>query len=124
MKKEQTQSLKAFHAAVAALAILALLAAIFIENWGDLLHWLPIAGVLLTSGKYEKLDELARENLYKANTITMWCLFGLLIWFAMFARFHAIPVKHIVVAGCAVAALRSILFLILDRTPSAEESGE
>jgi len=122
MKKQEIKTLKSFHATLAALSVLGLLAVIFIENWGEMTMWLPMAAAVCFDGKYEKTDELARLNLSKANTITMWVLFAALCWFAMYARFHAVPVSHFVVVLCGVLAFRSILFLILDRTPKADES--
>ena len=122
MKTEKIKSLKSYHATLAALSAMGLLAVIFIDNWGDMIMWLPMAVAICCDGKYEKKDELARLNLYKANTVTMWMLFIVLGWFGMYARFHAVPVSHIVGAACAVIAIRSLLFLFFDRSPKAEDA--
>lgn len=90
------------------------LSVIFIDNWSEMIVWLPIAVSIFCDGKYEKVDELAKQNLAKTNTIAMWLLFAALCFFGMFARYHAIPVSFIVVVICSVLAIRSILFLIFD----------
>ena len=122
MKNEKIKSLKSYHATLAGLSAMGLLAVIFIDNWGDMIMWLPMAVAIFCDGKYEKRDELARLNLYKANTVTMWILFIVLGWFGMYARFHAVPVSHIVGAACAVIAIRSLLFLFFDRSTKAEDA--
>ena len=83
MKNEKIKSLKSYHATLAGLSAMGLLAVIFIDNWGDMIMWLPMAIAIFCDGKYEKRDELARLNLYKANTVTMWILFIVLGWFGI-----------------------------------------
>lgn len=113
-KDEKIKSLRSCHASIAALCVMGVLAVIFIENWGEMVVWLPIAFAVFFDGKYEKVDELAKQNLAKANTITMWMLFAAMIIFGMYARYHAIPVSFIIIVICSVLAIRSILFLIFD----------
>ena len=117
----KTQSLKSYHMALAGLSIMGVLAVFFIDNWGDCAVWLPIAVAILFDGKKEKADELAKLNIYKANSVAMWLLFTAFAVFGMYVRVHTITAAPIVVVICAVLAIRSILFLIFDRAPAGEE---
>ena len=113
-KVEKIKSLRSYHVSIAALSAMGVLAVIFIDNWSEMIVWLPIAVSIFFDGKYEKVDELAKQNLAKTNTIAMWILFAALCFFGMFARYHAIPVSFIIIVICSVLAIRSILFLIFD----------
>lgn len=113
-KVEKIKSLRSYHVSIAALSAMGVLAVIFIDNWSEMIVWLPIAVSIFCDGKYEKVDELAKQNLAKTNTIAMWLLFAALCFFGMFARYHAIPASFTVVVICSVLAIRSILFLIFD----------
>lgn len=113
-KNEKIKSLRSYHVSIAVLSAMGVLAVIFIDNWSEMTVWLPIAVTIFFDGKYEKVDELAKQNLAKTNTIAMWILFAALCFFGMFARYHAIPVSFIIIVICSVLAIRSILFLIFD----------
>ena len=117
----KTQSLKSYHMALAGLSVMGILAVCFIDNWGDMVVWLPLAIAVFFDGKKEKADELAKLNISKANTVAMWLLFAAFAVFGMFARNCAIPTAPIVAVLCSVLAIRSILFLIFDRAPAGEE---
>ena len=123
-KSEKTKSLRYFHAVIAALSALGILAVLFMEDWGEMTVWFPIAVAVFFDGKFEKTDELAKQNLGKANTVTMWVLFAAFIFFGMFARFHAISMESIMIVIFSALAVRSILFSILDMSflGGAEES--
>lgn len=117
MKKQNNEkiiSLRLWHSVIVALSALSALAVIFIENWNEIFMWLSIAVAILCNGKYEKVDELAKQNIAKANTIAMWLFFAALCYFGMYARFHAIPASFIIIVIFSVLAIRSILFLIFD----------
>lgn len=113
-KVEKIKSLRSYHVSIAALSAMGVLAVLFINNWSEMITWLLIAVSIICDGKYEKVDELAKQNLAKTNTIAMWMLFAALCYFGMYARYHAIPASFIVVVICSVLAIRSILFLIFD----------
>lgn len=113
-KIEKIKSLRSYHASIAALSAMGVLAVIFIDDWSEMAVWLPIALAIFCDGKYEKVDELAKQNIAKTNTIAMWMLAAALCFFGMFARNHTIPVSFIIIVICSVFAIRSILFLIFD----------
>lgn len=113
-KPEELKSLRLYHTGIAAFSILGALAVLFIDNWSEMIVWTPIAFCIFFDGKFEKVDELAKQNLAKTNTVAMWLLFAALCVFAMYARFHAISVSFIIIVICSVLAVRSILFLIFD----------
>ena len=86
----------------------------FMDNWSEMIWLIPIAVATCFDGKFEKSDELVKQNISRANTITMWILFAALCVFAMHARFHAISVALILVVMFSAFAIRSILFIIFD----------
>ena len=117
MKQESSgniKSLRWYHAAIIVLSALGALAVLFVDNWSEMIWLLPIAVATCFDGKFEKSDELVKQNISRANTITMWILFAVLCVFAMHARFHAISATHILVVMFSAFALRSILFIIFD----------
>ena len=117
MKQENPKKIKSlrwYHAAIIILSVLGILAVLFMDNWSEMIGYLPIAVAICSDGKFEKADELVRQNLSRANTITMWILFAVLCVFAMHARFHAISVAHILVVMFSAFAIRSVLFIIFD----------
>ena len=116
----KAQSLKEYHTGLASAAAFGVLAVFLFDNLGDLVVWLPMA-IAIVCSKKEKADELARMNISKANTVSMWLLFIAFGVFGVYARAHTITAAHIVVVICAVLAIRSILFLIFDRAPAGEE---
>lgn len=121
MQNAKTQSLKSYHAMIAALAALGVLAVFFINNWSDMISWLPIAIAIFFDGKKEKADEMAKLNISRANTVAMWLLFAAFAGFGMYTKAHTITAAQIVVVICSVLAVRSILFLIFDRVPVSGE---
>ena len=117
MKQENPKKIKSlrwYHAAIIILSVLGILAVLFMDNWSEIATWLPIAVVICFDGKFEKEDELVKQNISRANTITMWGLFAALCVFAMHARFHAISVELILAVMFSAFAIRSILFIIFD----------
>ena len=117
MKKERPgniKSLRWYHAAIIMLSALGALAVLFVDNWSEMIWLLPIAVATCFDGKFEKSDELVKQNISRANTITMWILFAVLCVFAMHARFHAISAAHILLVMFSAFALRSVLFIIFD----------
>ncbi|MBR5722873.1 MAG: hypothetical protein IKX57_04525 [Oscillospiraceae bacterium] len=120
----KTQSLKSYHTGVASVSVAGILIAFLFDNWGDWVSWLPLFIAVVFDGKKEKADELAKLNISKANTVSMWLLFAAFAVFGMFARNHTIPAAPIVAVICAVLAIRSILFLIFDRAPAGEEDAD
>jgi len=125
MKKEnKIKSLRSYHLFLAGLSLLTMLIIIFMNNWGNWFHVLPILVVICFDGKFEKNDELARQHLAKANTAVMWTLIGVLIMSYMRGRFHPLPASRYLIFISAALFLRSVLFLIFDRVPGIEEKGE
>lgn len=125
MKKEnKIRSLRLYHAFFAALSLFTMLIIIFMDNWGDWFHFLPVFVVLCFGGKFEKNDELARQHLAKANTAVMWTLIAALVMLYMRGRFHPIPAARYLIIICAALFLRSLLFLIFDRALESEEKAE
>ena len=120
----KTQSLKDYHIGVASVAVAGILIVFLFDNLGDWIGWLPLFIAVVFDGKKEKADELAKLNIYKANTVSMWLLFAAFAVFGMFARNCAIPTAPIVAVLCAVLAIRSVLFLIFDRAPAGEEDAD
>lgn len=118
---QKTQTLKSYHMTLAGLSVMGVLAVFFIDNWGDCVVWLPMIVAILFDGKKEKADELAKMNISKANTVSMWLLFIAFAVFGVYARVHTITAAHIVAVICAVLAIRSMLFLIFDHAPACEE---
>lgn len=122
-KVEKIKSLRSYHAAIAVLSAFGVLAVIFIDNWNEMVVWLLIAVSIFCNGKYEKVDELAKQNIARANSIAMWMLFAALCYFGMYARYRTIPAAFIIIVICSVLAIRSILFLIFDTSfGNTEES--
>lgn len=117
--KETIKSLRSYHAAIAALSVFGIIAILFLDNWSV---WLPIAVAIFFDGKFEKADELAKQNLAKANTLIMWILFAAFAVIGMFARNSAIPAAVFIGIICALLAIRSIFFLITDTTFSKEDA--
>lgn len=95
MKKEtKIKSLRSYHLFLAGLSLLTMLIIIFMNNWGDWFHVLPILVAICFDGKFEKNGELARQHLAKANTAVMWTLIGVLIMSYMRGRFHPLPASR------------------------------
>lgn len=111
---EKVRSLRLYHLSLAGLSVLGVLAVIFIDNWSEQIIWLPIAVTILFDGKFEKSDELAKTNTGRANSVTLWFMFAVMLYFAMFARSRTISAAMIVIAMFLAIAIRSVLFLILD----------
>lgn len=127
MKKQKSvkiKSLHSYHAVVASLSALSVLAVIFIDNWREMFAYLPIFVAVFLDGKYEKVDELAKQNLAKTNTVAMWLLFAALFVFCLYARYHALSASAIIVTIFSVLAIRSILFLIFDTTFGKTEESD
>lgn len=113
---EKIKSLRLYHAGIIALSVLGVLAVAFTDNWDEYLVWFPIAVTIFFDGRFEKNDELAKLNIGKANTVTMWLLIAALIYLGMFARFHTIRTVAIIIMIFLAFAIRSVLFLIFDIT--------
>ena len=114
-KKPQTpKSLRWYHTGIILASALVMLVFLFMDNPGEMLLYLSIGVTFCFVGEFEKADELVKQNISKANTITMWILFAALCVFAMYARFHTLSASFIVVVIFSVLAIRSILFLIFD----------
>ena len=125
MKKEtKIKSLTLYHAFLAVLSLVTMLIIIFTHDWGNWFHVLPILGVVCFNGKFEKNDELARQNIAKANTVVMWALISVLVLAYMYGRFHTIPASRYLIYICAALFLRSVLFIIFDRTFEIEKKVE
>ena len=122
--KNKIKSLRLYHAFFAALSLFTMLIIIFMDNWVDWFHFLPILVVICFDGRFEKNDELAKQNLTKANTAVMWALIAALIMLYMRGRFHPIPAPRYLIIICAALFLRSVLFLIFDRPLKIEENVE
>lgn len=113
---EKIKSLRLYHVGIIVLSVLGVLAVAFTDNWDEYLVWFPIAVTIFFDGRFEKNDELAKLNIGKANTVTMWLLIAALIYLGMFARFHAIRTVAIIIMIFFAFAIRSVLFLIFDIT--------
>ena len=122
--KNKIKSLRLYHAFFAALSLFTMLIIIFMDNWVDWFHFLPILVVICFDGRFEKNDELAKQNLTKANTAVMWALIAALVMLYMRGRFHPIPAPRYLIIICAALFLRSVLFLIFDRPLKIEENIE
>ena len=120
----KTQSLKDYHIGLVSVAVAGILIVFLFDKLSDWVGWLPMFLAMAFDGKKEKADELAKLNIYKANTVSMWLLFAAFAVFGMFARNHTVAAAPIVAVLCAVLAIRSILFLIFDRAPAGEEDAD
>lgn len=124
LAKENIKSLRTYHATVAALSALGALATVFLDNWTEIIGWLPIAVAVFLDGKFEKADELAKQTLSKANALTMWVLFAAFAVVGMFARNSAVPTEVFFGIILGLLAVRSIVFLILDTPFGSKEDAD
>ena len=125
MKKEnKIKSLTTYHIFLALLSLVTALIIIFTDCWGNWFHVLPILAVLCFDGRFEKNDELARQNLAKANTAVMWALIAALVMSYLRGRFHPIPASRYLIFIFAALFLRSMLFLVFDRMPVIGDKSE
>lgn len=127
MKQEnhkKVKSLRWYHLGIIILSALGASAFFFMDNSSEMIVYLPIAVAICFDGKFEKEDELVKQNISRANTITMWILFAALCVFAMHTRFHAISATLILVVMFSVFAIRSILFIIFDYSFIGKENSD
>lgn len=111
---KKVKSLRYCHAATAGLSIFCILAILFIDNWSEMLVWLSFPVTIFFDGKFEKNDELAKQNLSKANAICMWVMIAAISILGIYARHRAIGADVFPFIVFGSLALRSILFLIYD----------
>ena len=123
-KPEKIKSLRWYHTGIIILSALGASAFLFMDNPSEMIVYLPIAVAICFDGKFEKSDELVKQNISKANTITMWILFVALCVFAMHARFHAISAAFILTVMFSAFAIRSILFIIFDCSFIGKENSD
>ena len=91
----------------------------------SLLIFSVLVGFFLGTGKFEKQDELTKVNVMKANTIALSAVLIVLVIMGIIGgnlnhnghstKFFAEDMYRYIAAGIVI--LRSITFLILDRTP-------
>ena len=113
---EKIKSLKAYHVALAVICVLTVLAIITMKNWSEFVVRLPIAFAICFDDKYEKQDELEKQNICKVNTVVMWLMLVAFGIFGMYARYHVVPVEAVFVVICSAIAIRSIIFICFDTT--------
>lgn len=121
-KKTKIVTLRTIHIATVAAAAVIIAGGLIFGGWSDWIMYVCIAFTLICDGRSEKEDELVKENMAKATKITFWALIGVMVYWGLKARFHAVSAVSFLVVILGAVALRSLLFLIFDMTPkSAEE---
>ena len=121
-KKTKIVTLRTIHIAVVIAAVVIIAGGLIFGGWSEWISYVCIAFALICDGKSEKEDELVKENMGKATKFTFWALIGVLVYWGLKARFHAISAVSFLIVILVAIALRSLLFLIFDMTPkSAEE---
>lgn len=107
--------------ATAVLAILQVLTMLPFDapNWIEKIVFVSFAfglGFLGIGEKTQKADELTRAELYKANTITMFCALLCIFVFSLFGDDNTVQLNYnvFVFCFCGLVILRSVVFLIFD----------
>lgn len=119
--KKKIVTLRTTHIATVIAAVVIIAGGLILGGWSDWIMWVCIAFTLICDGQSEKEDELVKENMAKATKFTFWALIGVLVYWGLKARFHAISAVSFLVVILGAVALRSLIFLILDMTPKTEE---
>lgn len=114
-------SLKTVHIIIAALSVIGILIVSLVDGWGKMVFVFPALASAFCSGNLEKKDEMAKDDLSKANSVTMWFMFIVLAFFGMASRFHYIHSSAFVIAICMAFAVRSIMFIIFDSAFGSKE---
>lgn len=119
-KKNQIRTLRDKHFCIICIMIAGVIMMEFTDNWGSYTGIaFPLAAIIL-DGKYETEDELVKQNLARSNSIVMWFLLAALIVLAGYDRWQDLSYTVYLCIVCAALALRSILFLLFDRTPRTD----
>lgn len=123
-KKDKIQTLRSKHAAIAVILICFALVIAMGGAWSSYFCMFAAAITSICSYKYEKEDELVKQNMARANNIVMWTLIVLLVVFAGYARWGGLSYTVYLSASCFALALRSILFIWFDKTPKVSAEDE
>lgn len=130
---KKIKKLKTLHIFTALAAVCSMLSAFLlrdIDEFMDIITYIFIFAAIFFSGytvkNTEPEDELAKQNISKANTIVMWGL--ILILGAMFMitgrPARSIPNFTYAFVISSAIAMRSLLFLFFDRAPIFSEDEE
>ncbi|MBP5379335.1 MAG: hypothetical protein J6Y64_07320 [Ruminococcus sp.] len=116
--KKKIVTLRTTHLVIVISAIVIIAGGLIFGGWSEWIFYASILIPILLDGKSEKEDELVKENMAKATKISFWALIGVMVYFGLKARFHAISAVSFLVVIFGAVALRSLLFLMFDVLPS------
>ena len=116
--KKKIVTLRTTHLVIVISAIVIIAGGLIFGGWSEWIFYASILIPILRDGKSEKEDELVKENMAKATKISFWALIGVMVYFGLKARFHAISAVSFLVVIFGAVALRSLLFLMFDVLPS------
>lgn len=116
--KKKIVTLRTTHLVIVISAIVIIAGGLIFGGWSEWIFYASILIPILLDGKAEKEDELVKENMAKATKISFWALIGVMVYFGLKARFHAISAVSFLVVIFGAVALRSLLFLMFDVLPS------
>ena len=119
--KKKIVTLRTIHLVTVITAIVIIAGGLIFGGWSDWIFYASILIPIILDGKSEKEDELVKENMAKATKFSFWALIGVMVYFGLKARFHAVSAVSFLVVIFGAVALRSLIFLILDFSPKAEE---
>ena len=120
-KKKRIVTLRTIHITVVIAAVVIIAGGLIFGGWSNWIMYVCIAFTLLVEGNSEKEDELVKGNIAKATKLTFWALIGVMVYWGLKARFHAISAVSFLVVILGAIALRSLLFLIFDMTPKSSD---
>ncbi|MBP5578006.1 MAG: hypothetical protein J6X56_00775 [Ruminococcus sp.] len=122
--KKKIVTLRTTHLVIVISAIVIIAGGLIFGGWSEWIFYASILIPILLDGKSEKEDELVKENMAKATKISFWALIGVMVYFGLKARFHAISAVSFLVVIFGAVALRSLLFLMFDVLPSLGAENE
>ncbi|MCR5600607.1 MAG: hypothetical protein K6G33_07700 [Ruminococcus sp.] len=116
-KKTKVVTLRTTHIAIVIAAVVIIAGGLIFGGWSEWIMWVCIAFTIIVDGTSEKEDELVKKNMAKATKITFWTLIGVMVFWGLKARFHAVSAVSFLVVILGAIALRSLLFLAFDVLP-------
>lgn len=123
-KEGQIKTLREKHIGIIGVAIYGIVLLLLTDNWGSYIGIMLALGGSIGTYRYEKKDELVKQNLDKSNSIVMWVLLVALIVLAGYNKWQDLPYTVYLCIACAALALRSTFFLWFDRTPKSDAENE
>ncbi len=118
--------LKLLHIVTVVVGIIMAVLFITVEdcsNWVSVILALHSTFLIICSTR-EKEDELARENMGKAQTVVLWVLIAALAVLYMKGRYSPVPANYYLIIISGAIALRSGMFLMFDSTAATAEDDE